>query len=181
MYPAMKVHAASLITFLSIVVASAQDRTIDIDSVTEESCIDTPDWADADYFTCEWYEANDAQGCPIYGDLRPWRYKDGEVYEAFGDGTANDNCCHCKGTASPTPKPTSSCSGDTPGWKDIENYTCAWYEAYDTKGCPRLGDAFGGSMGVANDNCCWCQGDGTLTTTTAYPTIALVPTTSPFG
>lgn len=126
-------------------------------------------------------EANDSLGCPIYGDLRPWRFKDGVVEPSFGDGTANQNCCHCFGTGAPTPKPTSSCSGDTINWRDNENYTCSWYELNDAAGCPRFGNSYEGSMGVANDNCCWCKGEGkdTEAPTSAFPAIALYPTPSP--
>ena len=153
------------------------DKTIDSDS----TCIDTPGWSDVDQFTCAWYEEHDAPGCPVYGDSFAWKFKDGEVHEPFGDGTANHNCCYCK-NAIPTPKPTSSCSGDTPNWKDANNFTCAWYEANDAPGCPRYGDEYEGSGGAANYNCCWCFGTGSPTTimpTSAFPTIALVPTSSP--
>lgn len=59
---------------------------------------------------------------------------------------------------------------------------CAWYEANDAPGYPRYGDEYEGSDGAANDNCCWCFGTGSPTTimpTSAFPTIALVPTSSP--
>jgi hypothetical protein len=156
--------------------SSAGDR-----SISESTCIDTPGWADADNFSCQWYEQNEPLGCPIYGDLRPWKFKDGVVEPSFGDGTANQNCCHCRGSAAPTPKPTSSCSGDTINWRDNENYTCSWYENNDALGCPRFGDSYEGSMGVANDNCCWCKGTGAPTSiaTSAFPTVALYPTPSP--
>ncbi|KAK1738746.1 hypothetical protein QTG54_010776 [Skeletonema marinoi] len=153
------------------------DRTIDNNS----TCIDTPGWSDIDNFPCSWYEEHDATGCPIYGDSFPWKFKDGVIHEPFGDGTANQNCCHCK-NAVPTPRPTSSCSGDTPDWEDVDHYTCAWYEANDAPGCPRYGNAYEGGLGVANENCCWCRGTGapsTLMPTSDFPTIVLVPTPSP--
>lgn len=153
----------------------------DIGSKTSITCIDTPGWSDLDDFTCTWYEEHDVAGCPLYGDSFPWKFKDGVIHEPFGDGTANQNCCHCQ-NAVPTPKPTSSCSGDTPDWKDVDNFTCAWYEANDALGCPRYGNAYEGSQGVANENCCWCRGTGSPTTvmpTTAFPTIVLVPTPYP--
>ena len=100
-----------------------------------------------------------------HGDSYSWKLKDG----------ANDNCCLCK-NAIPTPKPISSCSGDTPNWKDPDNFSCAWYDVDDAPGCPWYGD-YEGSDGVANINCCWCFGTGSPTTTmptSAFPTIALV-------
>ena len=101
--------------------------------------------------------------------------------------TANEACCACGGgtnekrpssapsiSSSPTdsskpsgnpsvssnpsdsPKP-SSC--DTPGWVDRDGDGCDWYEENDAPGCPYNG-GFGGEMGVADDNCCYCAGTG---------------------
>ncbi len=56
------------------------------------------------------------------------------------------------------PKPTSPCTGNTPGWVDIVGDGCEWYEASDHPGCPIYGNEYEGSMGVANDNCCYCAG-----------------------
>jgi hypothetical protein len=53
--------------------------------------MDTPNWVDADGDGCDWYEENDLPGCP----------KNGSSYEG-NMGTADDNCCYCFGTASPT-------------------------------------------------------------------------------
>jgi surface protein len=44
---------------------------------------------------------------------------------------------------------------DTPGWVDKERDGCDWYEQYDLPGCPRHGN-FGGNMGSASENCCYC-------------------------
>lgn len=60
----------------------------------------------------------------------------------------------------PTPKPTSPCTGNTPGWVDVDGYGCEWWEAVDAPGCPKYGNEFEGSMGTANDNCCYCEGTG---------------------
>lgn len=65
----------------------------------------------------------------------------------------------------PTPGPTAPCSGNTPGWTDSFGDGCAWYVENDTLGCPVFGNAYGGSSGVANDNCCWCFGTGVSLTT----------------
>ena len=44
----------------------------------------------------------------------------------------------------------------------------------DTPGCPLFGTAYTGTMGSANDNCCYCQ----LTSSpTMAPTISKMPTT----
>ena len=74
------------------------------------------------------------------------------------------------GTNMPTPYPTTSsptvtqapsiCVGNTPGWVDYDGYGCDWYEENDMPGCPKHGDFYEGSMGVANDNCCYCFGTG---------------------
>ena len=65
------------------------------------------------------------------------------------------------GARDPTPKPTSPCDGNTPGWTDVDGDGCDWYEANDFPGCPLYGD-FGAlenrEEGVANDNCCHCTG-----------------------
>ena len=58
----------------------------------------------------------------------------------------------------PTPKPTSPCTGNTPDWVDVDGYGCEWWEVNDSPGCPLHGDEYEGTMGVANDNCCYCAG-----------------------
>jgi hypothetical protein len=62
------------------------------------TCLDTPDWVDEWDDGCDWYETHDDPGCPTYGN--------------FGGnlGSANDNCCHCKETGSPTSYPTTAAS-----------------------------------------------------------------------
>ena len=59
-----------------------------------------------------------------------------------------------------SPVSASPCTGSTPDWMDADGYGCEWYEAYDTPGCPRYGNLYGGEMGVANGNCCYCEGTG---------------------
>ena len=61
----------------------------------------------------------------------------------------------------PTAKPTSPCTGSTPGWTDSAGDGCEWYEAVDRPGCPLYGHEYGTEEGgVANDNCCYCEGTG---------------------
>ena len=61
-------------------------------------------------------------------------------------------------TQTPTvsPQPTSSCI-DTPEWVDLLQDSCSWYEAHDAPGCPEHGHSFGGDMGTAQENCCYCM------------------------
>ena len=59
----------------------------------------------------------------------------------------------------------SSCTGSTPNWKDLYGDGCEWYESADKPGCPHYGDNYEGDMGVANDNCCYCEGTGVSHTT----------------
>ena len=54
----------------------------------------------------------------------------------------------------------STCMGSTPGWEDKDGDGCDWYERNDDPGCPNYGSSFGGEMGVADDNCCYCFGTG---------------------
>jgi len=69
----------------------------------------------------------------------------------------------------PVSAPTSTCTGSTPGWVDVDGDGCDWYELYEPLGCPYGGDYAGydlntGEMivgepgSVANDNCCHCFG-----------------------
>ena len=115
------------------------------------TCIDTPGWIDSEGDGCDWYELADVPSCPTYGDL----------YEG-SMGVANDNCCHCRGNGDQTVEVvvgSSPCTGNTAGWVDEDGFGCDWYEMNDQPGCPWTGDLYGGSMGVANDNCCYCFGD----------------------
>merc|ERR1719223_166888 len=72
------------------------------------SCTDFENWRDSYGDGCEWYEENDSEGCPNYGD-----------YWNGGMGTANEACCWCGGgnqyTAPPvTPGPVSLAPTDSP-------------------------------------------------------------------
>ena len=58
----------------------------------------------------------------------------------------------------PTRSPVIPCTGNTPGWVDSVGDGCEWYEFYDSPGCRFFGDEYEGTMGVANDNCCYCTG-----------------------
>ena len=47
-------------------------------------CFDTQGWVDSVGDGCKWYEANDSQGCPMYGGCED------------ADGSpATENCCYC--------------------------------------------------------------------------------------
>ena len=68
----------------------------------EYSCADTLGWVDGQGDGCNWYEAIDLPGCPIYGQ------------DAGILGVAADNCCHCAGTGPVvmvTPVPTPAGTG----------------------------------------------------------------------
>jgi hypothetical protein len=65
---------------------------------SSSTCLDTPDWVDTSGDGCDWYETHDDPGCPTYG------YFGGNL------GSANDNCCHCKETGTPTSYPTTASS-----------------------------------------------------------------------
>jgi len=81
----------------------------------------------------------------------------------------------------PTPTPNSPCTGNTPDWKDAAGDGCEWYEINDYPGCPINGKYYEGTMGVANDNCCYCIGETpmpTLSPTEDGPATA-EPTSSP--
>ena len=56
---------------------------------SETQCVDTAGWVNSEGDGCDWYGANDLQGCPYYG--YSW---DG------GMGVADDNCCFCASTVS---------------------------------------------------------------------------------
>jgi hypothetical protein len=45
---------------------------------------------------------------------------------------------------------------DTVGWVDAFGDGCDWYETNDSLGCPFFGHLWG-SMGEADDNCCYCS------------------------
>ena len=53
---------------------------------------------------------------------------------------------------------STQCEGSTVGWVDVDGDGCDWYEVNDLPGCPIHGNSWGGGMGVADDNCCFCAG-----------------------
>eukprot|EP00579_Thalassiosira_antarctica_P010214 CAMPEP_0201908604 /NCGR_PEP_ID=MMETSP0903-20130614/669_1 /ASSEMBLY_ACC=CAM_ASM_000552 /TAXON_ID=420261 /ORGANISM="Thalassiosira antarctica, Strain CCMP982" /LENGTH=646 /DNA_ID=CAMNT_0048442989 /DNA_START=76 /DNA_END=2016 /DNA_ORIENTATION=+ len=59
-------------------------------------------------------------------------------------------------TTRPTRYPVTPCTDNTPGWVDVDGYGCEWWEVNDSPGCPLYGDEYEGTMGVANNNCCYC-------------------------
>ena len=105
------------------------------------TCIgSTPGWTDSYGNDCDDYDMYDDPGCPKYGSDNG-----GEM------GVADDNCCYCFG---------EYCIGSTPGWTDSYGNNCDDYEMYDEPGCPKYGSDYGGEIGVADDNCCYCFGTG---------------------
>jgi hypothetical protein len=62
---------------------------------TPGTCTDIEGWVDSFGDGCWWYETNDTEGCPNYGDM--W---DG------GMGPPNVGCCFCGGGTSGGPAPT---------------------------------------------------------------------------
>ncbi|CAJ1963773.1 unnamed protein product [Cylindrotheca closterium] len=78
-----------------------------------------------------------------------WGYADASFCTG-DDGTGGFEC------------PDSSASAGCeliPGWADADGYRCAWYEDYDSVGCPDHGGSFVGSDGItAWGACCHCQG-----------------------
>ena len=57
---------------------------------------------------------------------------------------------------------------DTPNWVDSYDDGCAWYERYESKGCPRYGNHFNAGYGTPNEGCCWCGGGSSRVSTIAY-------------
>lgn len=61
------------------------------------TCADTPGWVDVTGDGCDWYETYELPGCPNNGDFAGYDPSTGEPL--VGGSVANDNCCHCFGTA----------------------------------------------------------------------------------
>jgi len=59
-------------------------------------CVDVPGWKDSYGDGCEWYEANDTEGCPNYGN-----------YWDAGFGPPNEGCCWCGGGITGTGAPVT--------------------------------------------------------------------------
>ena len=56
----------------------------------------------------------------------------------------------------------TGCQNLIPGWSDVDDDTCAWYEINDKPGCPVHGNKWIPYIGdfkdkSANDACCYCQ------------------------
>ena len=87
------------------------------------------------------------------------------VWDDFVDETALATATTDAPTSSPPsplpttkhPTPANGCS-DAPDWVDAAGNGCEFYEQNDDPGCPHFGNSNEGSMGVADDNCCWCWG-----------------------
>ena len=52
--------------------------------------------------------------------------------------------------------PAQSCV-DTPGWKDMDNSSCDWYNPNPNR-CPKYVDTLGRETGSAKEHCCCCGG-----------------------
>jgi len=81
----------SLITMekLSIFSTSSSSSPLPPSSSLSSSintCVDTPNWKDADGNGCNYYEENEDRRCP----------SGGSVVHDGGMGVARDNCCYCK-------------------------------------------------------------------------------------
>ena len=90
----------------------------------------------------------------------PLKQIDSQVRCSHGDiwegsmGQAKDNCFYCEAT---------TCT-DNPNWVDWFGDDCDWYAVNDSPGCPIYGNDgkfWEGSMGVANDICCYCAANNT--------------------
>ncbi|EJK59022.1 hypothetical protein THAOC_20810, partial [Thalassiosira oceanica] len=78
------------------------------------------------------------------------------------------------GTPFSWPTPAPPCEGSTPNFEDEFGADCAFYEIVDQPGCPLYGDYFGGPMGTARENCCYCQ----MEVPSSSPTLTNQPTTA---
>ena len=54
--------------------------------LSASGCNDFSDWVDSYGDGCDWYETNDAFGCPKYGNMY-----------TGANGAPKDGCCHCGG------------------------------------------------------------------------------------
>ena len=94
------VAQASLVMVLLVGSKSVATANKDSDGHTPPCSGSTPGWVDVDGMGCGWYERNEAPGCPIWGDYTGYdivtRVKFPDVNRV---GVANNNCCHCQGTA----------------------------------------------------------------------------------
>ncbi|CAJ1963779.1 unnamed protein product [Cylindrotheca closterium] len=100
------------------------------------------DWTDAAGDSCGWYEENDSEGCPLYGNTMG---TDGVL--------AWSACCHCEGGGADF----FGCQLIS-GWIDEYQTSCGWYETNETAGCPFEGDVVGTGGATANEACCFCAG-----------------------
>lgn len=78
------------------------------------NCQDYANWKDSYGDGCEWYEENDSEGCPNYGE-----YFDG------GMGTPNEACCWCGGGTETTSPPQSSPATSAPSVSPTAGGDCS--------------------------------------------------------
>ena len=101
----------SAVVFASIMSISAGETTtvpitsfpstasVPVSAPTATCTGSTAGWADVDGDGCAWYEIHDLPGCPYYGDYAGYDANTGEPIIGESGLVANDNCCHCFGTA----------------------------------------------------------------------------------
>eukprot|EP00816_Leptocylindrus_hargravesii_P008624 CAMPEP_0196826896 /NCGR_PEP_ID=MMETSP1362-20130617/93853_1 /TAXON_ID=163516 /ORGANISM="Leptocylindrus danicus, Strain CCMP1856" /LENGTH=1879 /DNA_ID=CAMNT_0042207495 /DNA_START=399 /DNA_END=6037 /DNA_ORIENTATION=- len=88
------------------------------------------------YIGCDWLEMHDDPGCPKY---RPG-------FNLFGyEEDLADACCYCQ-------------CHDFTNWVNEWGDNCAWYERFDSAGCPLSGSDQNELNITANEACCWCGG-----------------------
>ena len=123
--------------------------------ITTVTCYDYPAWEDTDGDTCQAYETK--KKCS-----KAYLYRDSNNI------TATDACCTCLGgyrydsvdhssgevdLLVPSLSPTLECY-DYPGWQDVYNYTCPFYEKQNI--C--WWSVQGTGNATASDACCYCNG-----------------------
>ena len=94
----------------------------------------------------------------LFKDMKSFSYA---VVVLVGTSTSTSiSASQSSSSSSPTSPTPKSCTGNTPNWQDSYGDGCEWYEVNDTPGCPQHTQDYDGGMGVANDNCCYCEGTG---------------------
>jgi len=146
---------------------SLEPTTIDV--LHNITCYDYPGWEDTEGDNCTVYEKKNNDKCS-----QAYLYRN----SSNNNMTATDACCACLGgyrndgvgsseieiggeILVPSLSPTIECH-DYPGWKDVYNYTCAFYEKQDICWWKVPGIV---ENATASEACCYCQGghsDGDL-------------------
>ena len=103
--------------------------------------------------------ANHCQTPDVYARVsQAYGWIQSEVCRGSNYATEAGFNCSSISTSPPISPPSASSCIDTVGWEDSYGDGCDWYEANDDPGCPTYGSGdYGGMMGVADVNCCWCM------------------------